>query len=78
MTPENIETSVLAVKRWAEQEIERIVYAGTRPVSACATVDAATREAAIARGNTITHAAEIAAIESASAHLIDYLKDDLG
>jgi len=57
---------VRALKEWTQQEIERLVYAGTRPVSNCPTVEAATREAAIARGNAIAHAAEIEEIETLS------------
>jgi hypothetical protein len=76
MMHEDIEASVQAVKHWAQEEIDRIVYAGTRPVSTCPTVEAAVREAAIARGNTMAHSAEIAAIESASAYMIDCLKGD--
>ena len=52
------------VKRWAQEEIERLIYSGTRPVSICATVESATREAAIARGNAIAHSGEIAEIET--------------
>jgi hypothetical protein len=77
MMPEDIEASIQAVERWAQKEIERLIYAGTRPISTCPTVEAATREAAIARGNTIVHSAEIAAIESASAYMIECLKGDL-
>ncbi len=56
------------VERWAGEERERLVYGGTRPVSICSTVEAATREAAIAQGNAIAHSDEIAEIESVSAH----------
>lgn len=66
MTHEDFERSVRALKRWTAQEIERLVYGGTRPVSVCGTVEAATREAAIARGNAIAHSAEIAEIEALS------------
>jgi hypothetical protein len=76
MMRENLEDSVQSVKSWAKQKIERLVYAGTRPVSACATVEAATREAAIARGNAIAHSAEIAEIESASEYVIECLTGD--
>jgi hypothetical protein len=69
MTEEKLEFTVSAIRRWARDEIDKLVYDGTRPVSACATVDAAAREAAIALGNRITHAAQIAQIES----LADYL-----
>lgn len=64
MTRENLEVSIQAVKRWAKEEIDRLVYAGTRPVSVCSTVEAANREAAIAWGNTIAHSEEIAEIEA--------------
>jgi hypothetical protein len=73
---EKLEDSVQSVKSWAKQKIDRIVYEGTRPVSICATVDAATREAAIARGNAIAHSTEIAEIESASAYVIECLTGD--
>jgi hypothetical protein len=66
MTPENLEASIRTVKQWAQEEIERLVYAGTRPVSICSTVESATREAAIARGNAIAHSGEIAEIEALS------------
>jgi len=69
MTEEKLEFTVSAIRRWARDEIEKLVYDGTRPVSACATVDAAAREAAIALGNRITHDAQLAPIES----LADYL-----
>jgi hypothetical protein len=69
MVEESVEFTVNAIRRWAREEIDKIVYDGTRPVSACATVDAAAREAAIAWGNRIAHAAQIAQIES----LADYL-----
>jgi hypothetical protein len=68
MTPEELVTLMHDLERWAHGERERLVYEGTRPVSICGTVEAATREAAIARGNTIAHSAEIAEIESVSAH----------
>jgi hypothetical protein len=77
MTQENLETSIQAVKRWAQEEVDRLVYAGTRPVSICSTVEAATREAAIAVGNTIVHAAEIARIESVSIYVSECLNADL-
>jgi hypothetical protein len=63
MTPDTLRASIKVVKNWAEGEIERLTYEGTRPVSICATVDAAIREAAIARGNRIVHSSEIAEIE---------------
>jgi hypothetical protein len=69
MTQENLDFTVNAIQRWARDEIDKLVYDGTRPVSACATVDAAAREAAIALGNRMTHAAQIEQIES----LADYL-----
>ena len=69
MMEENLEFTVGVIRRWARDEIDKLVYDGTRPVSSCATVDAAGREAAIALGNRITHAARIAQIES----LADYL-----
>ena len=69
MMEEKLEFTVSAIRRWARYEIDKLVYDGTRPVSACATVDAAAREAAIALGNRITHAVQIAQIES----LADYL-----
>lgn len=66
MTHEDFESSIRALKKWTREEIERLVYAGTRPVSTCGTVEAATREAAIARGNSIAHSTEIAEIEALS------------
>jgi len=63
MTPDMLKASLKVVKDWAEEEVERLTYEGTRPVSICATVEAATREAAIARGNRIVHSSEIAEIE---------------
>lgn len=77
MTLENLEASIQAVKHWAQEEIDRLVYAGTRPVSTCPTVEAATREAAIARGNTIAHSAEIAEIESVLNYVSECLTADL-
>lgn len=66
MTHDNLESSILTVKQWAQEEIERLLYAGTRPLSVCSTVESATREAAIARGNAIAHSGEIAEIEALS------------
>lgn len=77
MTPEHLEASIAAAQRWATQEIERLVYSGTRPVSICSTVDAATREAAIARANTIAHTAEIAEVESVLSYISECLSADL-
>lgn len=77
MIPEDFEASLQAAQHWAEEEIDRIVYAGTRPVSTCCTVEAATREAAIARANAIIHAAEISEIESVLNHVIACLTADL-
>jgi hypothetical protein len=64
MTTRDVAVLIPRIEHWAREEIDRIVYAGTRPVSACSTVEAAAREAAIARGNSLAHAAEIAEIES--------------
>jgi hypothetical protein len=72
MTQEDFQSSIRALKTWTHEEIERLLYTGTRPVSICGTVEAATREAAIARGNAIAHSAEIAEIE-ALAELCDRL-----
>jgi hypothetical protein len=77
MTLEHLEASMKAAKHWAQEEIDRLVYAGTRPVSNCPTVEAATREAAIARGNTIAHSAEIAEIESVLNYVSECLTADL-
>ncbi|MFY9720720.1 MAG: hypothetical protein WAK16_13860 [Candidatus Cybelea sp.] len=77
MMPEDHETSIQAVKRWAREEIDRLIYAGTRPISICPTVEAATREAAIAHGNAITHLAEIAEIESVSTYVSECLEADI-
>jgi hypothetical protein len=77
MTRESLEASMQAIKRWAQEEIDRLVYAGTRPVSICATVEAAAREAAIAHANTIVHAAEIAQIEAVSDYASECLIADL-
>lgn len=76
MTPEDLEASIQSVKRWAREAIDRIIYAGTRPVSSCSTVEAAMREAAIARGNTIMYSAEITEIESVSAYVSECLNAD--
>ena len=76
MTLENLDASIQAVKRWAAEEIDRLVYSGTRPVSTCSTVEAAIREAAIARGNTIAHSAEIAEIESVLHYVSECLISD--
>ena len=77
MTEEQFETLVGAVRRWAEEEIDRVIYSGSRPVSICPTVDAAAHEAAIALGNATTHSAEIHEIESISAHVTELLKTAL-
>jgi hypothetical protein len=77
MTHENLEASIQAIKHRAQEEIDRLVYAGTRPVSICSTVEAAAREAAIARANTIVHAAEIAEIEAVSDYMSECLNADL-
>jgi hypothetical protein len=66
MTREEFENAVRALKAWTHEEADRLVYGGTRPISICSTVDAATREAAIARGNAIAHSTEIAEIEALS------------
>jgi hypothetical protein len=68
MTPQELVTLMHEVERWAAEERERLVYGGTRPVSNCSTVEAATREAAIAQGNAIAHSDEIAEIESVFVH----------
>lgn len=68
MMPEDLEVLMHEVERWAQGERERLVYGGTRPISICSTVEAATREAAIARGNAIAHSAEISEFELVSAH----------
>jgi hypothetical protein len=73
VTRQHCEAAIRAVERWACEEIDRLVYAGTRPVSTCPTVAQATHEAAIARGNTIAHSAEIAEIESVTKYLCAYL-----
>ncbi|MBV8530200.1 MAG: hypothetical protein JO104_02700 [Candidatus Eremiobacteraeota bacterium] len=62
------------VSDWAQEEIDRLVYSGTRPVSTCATVEEATREAAIAHGNRIMHATEIAELESVLSYLGERLR----
>jgi hypothetical protein len=77
MTRENLEASIRAIKRWAQEEIDRLVYAGTRPVSICSTVEAASREAAIAHANTIVHAEEIAEIEAVSNYVSECLNADI-
>ncbi|MGA9945335.1 MAG: hypothetical protein WBP75_09880 [Candidatus Cybelea sp.] len=77
MTPEHLEASIKAAQCWARNEIERLVYDGTRPVSVCGTVEAATREAAIARGNAIAHTSEIAEIESVLTYVSECLSADL-
>jgi hypothetical protein len=66
MTHEDFQSSIRALKEWTHEEIDRIIYAGTRPVSICGTVEAATREAAIAHANAVVHSAEIAEIEALS------------
>lgn len=66
MTRAEFENAIQALKEWTREEADRLVYGGTRPVSVCSTVDAATREAAIARGNAIAHSKEIAEIEALS------------
>jgi hypothetical protein len=77
VTISDVEASIQRVNDWAREEIEKIVYAGTRPVSVCSTVEAATREAAIAWGNSRTHAAQIGEIESIANYVSDCLKADL-
>jgi hypothetical protein len=77
MTSEDLETSIQAIKRWAQEEIDRLVYTGTRPVSICSTVEAAAREAAIAHANTMVHATEIAEIEAVSDYVSECLNADL-
>lgn len=66
MAAKNLESSIRMVRQWAREEIERLVYTGTRAVSICPTVESEMREAAIARGNAIAHSAEIAEIEALS------------
>jgi hypothetical protein len=77
MMSKDREASSQAVKRWAREEIDRLVYAGTRPISICPTVEAATREAAIAQGNAMAHLAEIEEIESVSTYVSECLEDDI-
>ncbi len=74
MTEEKLETLVQAVRHWADREVDRLVYRGTRPLSICPTVEAATREAAIARGNAMAHSAEITEIQSVPGYVADCLK----
>jgi len=76
MTPETLDASITAAKCWAAQEIDRLVYCGTRPVSICPTVEAAIREAAIARANTMRHSERIAEIESALTYVTECLTAD--
>lgn len=66
MTHEDFESSIRALKEWTREEIERLIYTGTRPLSNCGTGEATMREAAIARGNVIAHSAEIEEIEALS------------
>ena len=73
----DLEASIRRVQQWAKEEVEKIVYAGTRPVSICSTVEAATREAAIARGNSLANGAQIAKIESIANYVTECLKADL-
>jgi hypothetical protein len=77
MTISDVEVSIQRVNDWASKEIDKIVYAGTRPVSVCSAVEAATREAAIAWGNLQTHAAQIAEIESIANYVSACMKADL-
>jgi hypothetical protein len=77
MTREKLEDSIRATKRWAQEEVDRLVYAGTRPVSICPTVEAASREAAIASANAIVHSAEIAEIEAVADYVSECLTADL-
>jgi hypothetical protein len=77
MTEQKLDTLVQAVRHWAKEEIDRLVYSGTRAVSICPTVEAATREAAIARASAMAHSAEIAEIESVSAYVTEWLKSAL-
>jgi hypothetical protein len=77
MREDDLESSIQTINRWATEEIDRLVYDGTRPISICATVEAATREAAIARGNTIANSARIAEIESVASYVGECLKADL-
>jgi hypothetical protein len=77
MTRSDVEASIRRVADWAAEETAKIVYAGTRPVSGCSTVEAATREAAIAWGNLRAHAAQIAEIESIANYVNECMKADL-
>jgi hypothetical protein len=77
MTPENLDTLLQVIKRWSNEEIGRLIYTGTRPVSSCATVESATREAAIALGNLRAHSADIAEIESVSTYVTECLQTAL-
>jgi hypothetical protein len=77
VTTSDLEASIQRVERWAREAIDRIVYAGSRPVSACSTVEAATREAAIALGNSRAYAAQIAEIESVANYVSECMKADL-
>jgi hypothetical protein len=74
MSHEDFENVVRDLEHWALGERERLVYRGTRPLSVCSTVEAAAREAAIAKGNAIAHSAELAEIESISAHANECLR----
>ena len=73
MMDDKLAALVQAVRHWAEDEIDRLVYSGTRPLSVCPSVEAATREAAIARGNAVAHSAEINEIESISTTVTEWL-----
>jgi hypothetical protein len=72
---QNLDSLIQAVERWAGEEVERLIYTGTRPISNCATVEAATREAAIAQGNRMMHSAEIAEIEWVSTFVSKCVRD---
>jgi hypothetical protein len=74
----DLEASIQRVENWAREEVDKITYAGTRPVSACSTVEAATREAAIARGNSLAQAAQIAEIASIANYVSECLRADVG
>jgi hypothetical protein len=76
VTTNDLEAAFYEVQCWAKEEIEKIVYQGTRPISICATVEAATREVAIACGNMHAHATEIEEIESVANYVTACLKAD--
>lgn len=65
--PDDYRSLLAAIEQWADAQRAALVFRGVRPAGNTPTTEAALREAAIARGNELTHAHELSEIESVAA-----------